>query len=143
MSDDLQARVERLSQPEPMSGCWLWIGFVQADGYGVIFHGRRKQMAHRASYEAFVGPIPDGLTIDHLCRTRSCVNPAHLEAVTGRENTLRGASPIVALGRLTHCKRGHAFSPENVGARPGRRECQVCKRERDRVRSEGLVNRGR
>lgn len=71
------------------SGCWIWQGSVSNTGYGRI----GSRYAHRVSYERSNGPIPDGLTIDHLCRTTLCVNPDHLEPVTHRENVLRGMSP--------------------------------------------------
>lgn len=76
--------------PVTESGCWLWTGAVDFSGYGTAFYKRKQTRAHRASYEIHFGPIPNGLTIDHLCRVKCCVNPAHLEAVTLRENNLRG-----------------------------------------------------
>lgn len=111
-------------------------GCVEADvhdngnGYRVIATARGKHhYAHRLMYEHFIGPIPDGLTIDHLCRNRGCVNPAHMEAVSGRENTRRGVRA------KTHCKHGHPLSEPNarIVVRYGvvRRECREC----DRVRS--------
>lgn len=74
-------------------GCWLWQGALNTKGYAVLSvggRGGRRHYAHRLSYEIHVGPIPAGLQIDHLCRVRRCVNPAHLEPVTNRENVLRG-----------------------------------------------------
>lgn len=79
-------------------------------------------------YEAFVGPIPDGLQIDHLCRVRHCVNPAHLEPVTIAENVRRGAAA------QTHCKYGHEYTPENTVIHHGGRECRTCNRIRSRRR---------
>lgn len=92
--------------------------------------------AHRLSYELHKGEIPEGLEIDHLCRNRWCVNPDHLEAVTRRENIMRGDGPK-KLGELnskkTHCKHGHPFDKENTRYRPtGGRSCRICNRERQR-----------
>jgi hypothetical protein len=75
--------------PEPNTGCWLWTGYVDRHGYGQ-FKGAKQGSAHRWSYEYHAGPIPEGLQLDHLCRVRSCVNPAHLEPVTCRVNVSRG-----------------------------------------------------
>ncbi len=76
-------------EPEPMTGCWLWTANAGRYGHGVFHDGRRSVKAYRWAYEHLVGPIPDGLTIDHLCRTPACVNPAHLEPVTMSENIRR------------------------------------------------------
>ncbi len=104
------------------SGCWLWTGGITPRGYG---YGKSKH-AHRYSYEAFVGPIPDGLEIDHLCRVTSCVNPDHLEPVTQRENQRRRWATV------THCKWGHEFSPENTRIGQGIRVCHACRIRRGR-----------
>ena len=94
--------------------CWFWTGRPNRDGYGVIGiteNGRKKNhMAHRASYEAFVGPIPHGMVIDHLCRNRACVRPEHLEPVLHEVNVRRGASTE----RGTHCGNGHEFTKANT-----------------------------
>jgi len=74
------------------NSCWLWQGIINEAGYGKLKVSKRWVKAHRYSYELFVGDIPEGLTLDHLCRNRSCVNPGHLEPVTLRENVLRGAA---------------------------------------------------
>src|SRR5262245_43846462 len=95
-----QARVLAFSVPEPNSGCWLWLGSLDRGGYGRVsskgWRGCRNRLAHRLAYEAFISPIPDELTLDHRCRVRSCVNPAHLRPVTRGENTLATNSENLA-----------------------------------------------
>ncbi len=108
-------------------GCWRW---ERPDGrYGRIWHEGRMASAHRLVYELVMGPIPEGLTLDHLCGNTKCVNPAHLEPVTLRENILRGTSPIAVQARQTHCKRGHLLAEDNLySSRGGRvkRACRAC-----------------
>jgi len=90
-------------------------------------------------YEHFVGPIPDGFHIDHLCRNRACANPAHLEAVPPRVNILRGVGMSAIHARQTHCVNGHPFDAENTLILPdGERCCRTCNRERQRQRNARL-----
>jgi hypothetical protein len=125
-------RFEALCCPEPNTGCWLWFGADAGSrkGYGEFWSGAKKVAAHRWAYEHFVGPIPDGLTIDHLCRTPSCVNPDHLEPVSLRENIRRGESISTRYARRDSCSKGHPLTEANVRLRkPGWRECRICCRE--------------
>lgn len=111
-------------------GCWIWIKIVRADGYGSFPFNGRCVLAHRWSYEHFVGPIPDGLTLDHLCRNRACVNPNHLEPVTLRINSLRGEAPPIQRWREDRCIRGHDLAEAYVRTDTGHRMCRACRRER-------------
>lgn len=115
------------------TGCWSWTG-ATARGYGRIRAGRaprfRVAQAHRVVYEALVGPIPDGLELDHLCRNTRCVNPEHLEPVTGKVNTLRGIGGAAAKAAQTHCIRNHPFDATNTRvAQNGTRHCRRCERD--------------
>lgn len=115
---------------EKTNNCWNWRGYTIWNGYGRCYFNGRHQLVHRVAYELLVAEIPEGLTIDHLCRNRLCVNPSHLEPVTMRENTLRGEGACARNARKTHCKHGHPLTPENVYEIPGRRVCKTCARER-------------
>lgn len=111
--------------------CWNWTGPLHSSGYGLIGEGGgqgRTLRVHRVAYELLVGPIPIGLTLDHLCQNTVCVNPDHLEPVTAEENLRRAAA------RRTTCRRGHAFTTENTIVRPHGRECRTCRKARRRIR---------
>jgi HNH endonuclease len=124
----VRERIER-SVAVDANGCWRWTLVKNRDGYGRIGMVGGQKMAHRMSYEAFRGDIPDGLTIDHLCRVRDCVNPEHLEPVTQRDNVLRGDGLPARQARQTSCLRGHPFDEANTyWTPPGGRACRACRR---------------
>lgn len=117
--------------------CWQWTGagVRTKNGYGRIMVNGRLIGAHQYSYELLVGPIPKGLTIDHLCRNRGCVNPEHLEPVTHRINILRGDSISAKHAKKTHCIHGHPFDSVNTYYRlTGGRTCKTCRTQRERLR---------
>lgn len=110
--------------------CWLWEGSL-TDGYGKFEPTTHiYYRAHRYAYEMIVGPIPEGLTLDHLCRVRHCVNPSHLEPVSIGENNLRGESIAAQNARKTICKYGHPLDADNTWIVPstGFRRCRTCAR---------------
>lgn len=120
---------------DPQTGCWRWIAYIKSNGYAYFGLSREEGnvYAHRWAYEYFVGPIPEGMDLDHLCRTRDCVNPAHLEPVPRRTNLLRGkTTPAVNVAK-TRCPQGHEYSPENTYVdSTGARHCKACRLERSR-----------
>jgi hypothetical protein len=108
---------------------WIWKGGVEASGYGCFMMQGKLYKAHRLSYQAIIGPIPDGKELDHLCRVKLCVNPSHLEAVTHRENVLRGEAPTAQEAKRTHCPKGHPLVEGNLSLkhlRKGHRLCKIC-----------------
>ena len=136
--------------PEPNTGCWLWALSTSWGGYGSVKWGGRTRQAHRVAYEELRGPIPEGLTIDHLCRVRSCVNPAHMEPVTRGVNVLRGIGISSHCAHKTHCKHGHQLGGENVRPLKGKpahwRTCLACRmayvqKEKDRRRAKRSANK--
>src|ERR1019366_5456905 len=116
------------------SGCWTWTGSLDKDGYGKSWQEGGSYRAHRASYEFFVGPIPAGLTIDHLCRNRACVRPDHLEPVTNGVNIMRGIGVAPVNVRKTECPSGHAYSGANLRIEGTERLCRTCQNARRRRR---------
>ena len=107
-------------------GCWIWQLHVDVRGYGRMHRGGANgYLAHRASYESFVGPIPPDMTIDHLCFKPACINPDHLRVATLEDNAARQRRAM-----KSHCLKGHEFTPENTYRRPltgeGRRQCRTC-----------------
>lgn len=117
-------------------GCWIWGGALNDGGYGVFrLSGSDGAMTrvHRFAYELLVGPIPEGLELDHTCRIHPCANPAHLEPTTQKVNTLRGVSPMAENARKKKCPQGHLYDEANtyVGA-DGHRQCLTCRTEEGR-----------
>lgn len=120
LRDRFLARVSEYTPDE----CWLWTGQLNAYGYGLISANKKRLMAHRVGYELLVGPIPEGLEIDHLCRVRACVNPAHLEPVEHSENMFRVFGDA--------CPKGHTdFTYHTVRGHITQRNCRECQRVRD------------
>lgn len=136
-ADRFAAKVDRNGPVSLYRGapgrCHLWTGAPAGrpdlgqfgEDYGTFWDGTRMVRAHRFAYEQEHGPIPDRLVVDHRCRRRSCVNPAHLEAVDNRTNVLRGAGPTAANARATHCIHGHTLA-DAYRTRRGHRKCRTC-----------------
>lgn len=121
--------------PEPNSGCWLWYGSIERNGYARVGAFGRYYLAHRLAFELAKGPISHGLQIDHLCRIRSCCNPDHLRQVTCRENLLCGETHAARNSRKNHCHRGHEFTNENTKIKSGgSRCCRICENITQRAR---------
>lgn len=126
------------------NGCWEWQKSITRQGYGNFRKGGRIHLSHRVAFEIYVGRIPDGLQIDHLCRNRSCCNPDHLEAVTQRQFILRGESWAGKHARKTHCPHGHEYTEENTYWRKTPsgvgRMCRTCRKQRNAARYPNTEN---
>lgn len=146
MKSAKQRFYEKVSLPDE-HGCMLWAKGTNGKGYGTFYFRGDKVYAHRFAYELMAGPIPEGFEIDHVrargCRSTLCVTPDHLEAVTHDENIARRRLPkysdaVVAANReraarITHCPRGHEYTPENMHKG---RDCRRCRRDRNKRRKE-------
>jgi hypothetical protein len=141
----LGERIWRRVQIAGPDDCWIWLGTTNGKGYGITNRGGRKDgrvYVHRAVWELERGPIPEGLEIDHLCRTRSCVNIRHLALVTHAENNRRGMTLSGINARKTHCPAGHPYDEANTYRPPGApksRMCRACMKIRDRKRRRSRV----
>lgn len=117
---------QRVDKTAP-NGCWLWLGALNGAGYGAVGRDNKVLRVHRVTYELLVGPIPEGLQLDHLCRNRACCNPEHLEPVTNEENWRRGQHHTAVMLRENKCKRDHEMTKENTYWRKnGGRLCRQC-----------------
>ena len=135
--EKIKAQIQRHIIIDEVNGCWLWQGDSVKGGYGRTVVDGRKWLAHRAAFTAYKGPIPEGLTLDHLCKRPPCCNPEHLEPVTMKENTMRGRSFSRINAEKTTCKNGHPLAGDNLYLYPdGRRECRICIRNRGARRYE-------
>lgn len=120
--------IERFVCEEPNTGCWLWFGCTNDKGYARIYKPKYgESRAHRLFFKVLKSPIPKGLVIDHLCRTRACVNPDHLEAVTSRVNTLRGNTLAAQQAARETCPNGHPY--DVVERTTGKRRCRQCRND--------------
>ena len=116
-----------LTRVDKTATCWIWTGGKHKLGYGTLKVGKKTEYAHRVIFEALNNKIPNGMSLDHLCRNPSCVNPDHLEVVTHKENVLRGIGPTAINAKKTHCKRGHELAGENLRITiVGGRLCRTC-----------------
>lgn len=142
-----QERIHHYYIVDTDTGCWMWTGAINHHGYGMFNVPEGLRRAHRVMYELMVGPIPEGEEIDHTCHTddptcwggatcphRRCCNPEHLEAVTPRENQLRGNGVGGMNARKTHCPQGHPYDEENTFIVRGSRRCRICQEARNRAR---------
>lgn len=136
LQERFENNIQRGANPDD---CWVWTGLLNNKGYGYLtdkLHDRNVVLAHRLSYEFYVGPLPDPFgedrpELDHLCRNRACVNPHHLELVTHKINLQRAAALI------THCPQGHEYTRANTRLYGGHRSCKICRNDRNHARYQG------
>lgn len=114
--------------PRANDRCWHWLGAKGSNGYGQMWVIDHKEQAHRISYWLFVGPIPAGATVDHICKVKDCVNPKHLRTMTMLENVMDGCKNL----KKTHCPKGHPYGGKNLIRYKTFRYCRTCKNVRDR-----------
>lgn len=122
--------------------CWMWRKATDPNGYGRFWLDGGMRLAHRVAYQLLVGPIPAGRVLDHLCRAPGCINPAHLEVVTQRQNVNRGASGQRQAAR-THCPQDHEYTDANTYRRNGSRFCRRCHNDATRVRRRASTTAAR
>jgi len=135
----LQNTIKRFwSKVEFTPSCWNWVGTKYYNGYGDFSIRLNRFLAHRFVYELLVGKIPDGLTIDHLCKNTLCVNPNHLDVVPIKENLRRGNSASALNAVKTHCPQGHEYTEKNTHMdSKGKRHCRICAAFQARERRKG------
>ena len=132
LSDLSETQIRNFSlRVEMTKGCWIWHGHISREGYGKL----ALIYAHTIAFLLSGGLIPDSYELDHLCRNRACCNPSHLEAVSHRENCLRGCSPTATNASRTHCPKGHPYSGDNLYLDDGKRKCHACLILRWRIKS--------
>jgi hypothetical protein len=127
---------------EKSDECWIWTA-AKANGYGLFYIDGHLISSHRMSYQWEIGPIPDGMELDHLCRNRACVNPAHLEPVSRSENLRRGVGVGVYNTAKTRCPNGHLYDEANTRTTGNRRHCRACARERARTKRKNKKELGK
>lgn len=129
MKSNMPLKERLLSKIEKVNNCWMWRASTitgKKISYGIISNEGKREVAHRVSYKLFVGSIPDGYTVDHICKNGLCINPDHLRILTLKENILLGNSPIAKHAVKTHCIHGHKFTPENTRITKNGRACRLC-----------------
>lgn len=154
MTPEQRLLAQRAIQP---NGCWHYTGYVNKDGYGRCgYQGRPGQNVHRVAYQVFIGPIPEGMTVNHRCHDddpdcpagycehRRCFNPEHLEAVTIAKNIMNGKTPAAVNAAKTHCDHGHEFTPGNTFVKSdGCRGCKECRVEISRRHEATRIRHGK
>lgn len=124
-----KVNIDGPQSPFVRRNCWIWTATDNGHGYGSLRVRSKRIYAHVLSFLIHKGPIPEGKEIDHKCRTRNCVRPEHLRAITHRENVLAGDSPSAKQAARRHCLRGHPLQGENLYVHNGHRGCLICRRQ--------------